>query len=212
MKDAVPKPFDPPTPPFRDRSLAGLVEEYKRQRQLGKPPLLHPHGTSRIQFGAATHCPFDNALLTRRFGFSGIPLTEEETARCVAARQHGIQSIVERVTVPVLPAPVSSGLPLAYPVLAHVHVEVLIDGHRVHLEAIDQKLGGPGGVNREIRVYADGVLGGRGHLLGRLGGNVRTLPAVADIGENLVISVEPVDWSPLDELIVELSTVIEVRS
>jgi hypothetical protein len=43
-----------------------------------------------------------------------------------------------------------------------------------------------------------------GHLLGRLGGTVNTLPAVAAIGEDLRITVEPVHWRPLDELIVEL--------
>lgn len=121
-------------------------------------------------------CPFSLELLTRRFGFGGMPLTPDEDARCVDARKHRPVQVLNRVVVPCPPASVT--LPPewrpAYAVRAHHHAELIVDRRRVHIEAISQELAGPGGTNTEVRVYVDGILHGRSMLLGRLGATVNT--------------------------------------
>jgi hypothetical protein len=92
----------------------------------------------------------------------------------------------------------------AYIVRARHHVEMTIAERCVHIEAIEQELGGPGGTNKEVRVYVDGVLEGRGILLGRLGGTVNTYPVVAAFGADMMIRVRPASGSSLQELRIEL--------
>ena len=95
------------------------------------------------------------------------------------------------------------GLTPAYPFARH-HLEMQVAGRCAHIEGIAQQLGGPGGTNKELRVYVDGVLEGRSILLGRLGGNVNTYPVVALIDADLMMRVTPVQWPSLRELRIEL--------
>lgn len=160
----------------------------------------------RVTLCDLTRCPFPDELLTRRFGFGGIPLTADETARCLKARRSLSGTTLERRTVECSRAPLTlpAGMHPAYPVRARRHVELLVEGRRVHIETIAQELGGPGGTNNEVRVYVDGVLEGRSILLGRLGGTVNTFPVVASIGEGMAMTVTPSSWTSLEELVIEL--------
>jgi hypothetical protein len=45
---------------------------------------------------------------------------------------------------------------------------------------------------------------GRSILLGRLGATVNTFPVVAAIGGHFVLTVQPLRWTSLDQLTVEL--------
>lgn len=196
---------DNPADDLLARRLRTVVEELRREREARKPPLLKSDATSRIRPSTPQPCPFSHELLTYRFGFTGIPLTAEETERCIAGRQHIPQLVLERVTVPCAPTLVTvpAGLALAYPV-ALMHVDLLIEERSVHIEVIGQTLGSPGGGNREVRIYVDQLLEGRSILLGRLGATVNNFPAVAAIGKDLVVTVEPVHWNRFDEIIVDL--------
>lgn len=149
-------------------------------------------------------CPFDQALLAARMSFNGMPLTDEETARCLAARKRVPHVVLETVTVPCAPVPLSDDVRPAYRLKSHNHADLQIGGHRVHLEAVYQELGGPGGINREVRIYVDGVLQGRAHNLGRLGGSVNTFPVVARLDRELVVTVEPVRWDTFTDLVVQI--------
>ena len=151
-------------------------------------------------------CPFPDERLTMRFGFGGMPLTQDEAARSLLARRHRSIRLLDRLTVVCSPAPVvlPDGMSAAYAIRARCHTEQLFDDHRVHIEAIAQELGGPGGTNAEIRVYVDGMLEGRSIRLGRLGATVNTFPLVATIGPDAVLSVMPVRWTSLETLNVEL--------
>jgi hypothetical protein len=151
-------------------------------------------------------CPFSLELLTRHFGFGGMPLTPDEDARCVDARKHRAGRVLNRTVVACPPARVTfpSEWRPAYAVRAHHHAELIVDRRRVHIEAVSQELAGPGGTNTEVRVYVDGILHGRSISLGRLGGTVTTFPVVAVVGPDLVMTVQPVVWTRLDELIVEV--------
>ena len=183
-----------------------IAEPFTREREARTPPMLGAGGTLRIQFGEPAGCPFPHELLTRRFGFDGIPLSPDEIARCVSARPHLSAPLVERVTVACAPVPVvvPGGDRPAYRIRGLGHVDLLVEGHRVHIEAIEQELGGPGGTNGEVRVYVDDVLEGRSIRLGRLGGSVNSFPAVAAVGPTFVLTVEPVLWTTFARLIVEL--------
>lgn len=74
----------------------------------------------------------------------------------------------------------------------------------MHIEAIAQRLAGPGGTNEEVRVYVDGSLEGRSHKLGRLGASVMWSPLAAAVRPGLNVIVTPVRFTRFDELIVEL--------
>ena len=151
-------------------------------------------------------CPFPDFLLARRFAFEGIPLTEAELARCLKARRQPAGKLLERLTVKCSPksGALPAGMRPAYPSRAHHHFEMLFAGRRVHIEGIVQELSSPGGLNKELRVYVAGALEGRSILLGRLGGTVNTFPVVATIGPDAVMTVTPVRWTSLEELVVEL--------
>lgn len=174
---------------------------------LGKSSPDHtPNLSLRVAPGEPTDCPFPSELLTHPFGLSGIPLTSDDTARCVAARQRRLTGIVERLTVDCAAAPTQlpAGSRLAYAVPARYHVDLWLGDRRVHIEAIRQQLAGPGGSNKEVRVYVNGALEGRSILLGRLGATVDTFPLVAAVGPGVVMTVTPARWTDLRELIVEI--------
>ncbi len=136
-------------------------------------------------------CPFPDERLTMRFGFSGIPLTEDETARCLKARRSLGGGIVARLQIAcaATPKPLTEGLRPAYRIRARHHVELSYAGHRIHIEAIAQDLAGPGGSNDEIQVFVDGILEGRSIKLGRLGATVNTFPLVARVNAATAMTI-----------------------
>ena len=156
-----------------------------------------------------TDCPFPAELLTKRFGFGGIAMTDGEIARCLNARRHLGVGVVARVQLAcaAVPKPLKDGLRPAYPIRARHHIELAYAGRRIHVEAIAQELAGPGGTNDEVRVYVDGVLEGRSIRLGRLGATVNTFPVVARIDAETAMTVTPVTWASFKELGVELWSV-----
>jgi hypothetical protein len=160
---------------------------------------------SSMQLCEPLECPFPHQLLTRSFAFTGIPLSDDEAKRCHQAHEQTTGPCVERATVLCSSSPlvIPGGARAAYPAQLW-HAELLVDGRRVHIESIVQQLAGPGGVNKEIRVYVAGVLNGRSILLGRLGASVMWSPLVASVGPRLTLIVTPVRFTRFDELIVEL--------
>lgn len=134
-----------------------------------------------------------------------IPLSDDETTRCRKAREQTPGLCVERATVLCSPSPVviPGGARAAYPAQLW-HADLLVGGQRVHVESIVQQLAEPGGVNKEVRLYVDGVLSGRSIMLGRLGARVMWSPVAATVRPGLVLTVTPVRFTRFDELIVEL--------
>jgi hypothetical protein len=196
-----------PTPSNQDIAAAlkrHLQRTYEVQEAHKPPPLIEQVGSS-MRPCEPSECPFPQQLLTRDYGFTGIPLTDQEVTRCHKAREQTTGAGIERATVLCSPAPVAlpAGTRAAYRTELW-HVELLVDGQRVHVESIVQQLAGPGGINKEIRIYVDGVLNGRSHMLGRLGASVMWSPVVASVGPDLVLIVTPVHFGRFDELIVEL--------
>lgn len=188
--------------------IAALDRELQRtyqEQEARKPPPLSEHGSSTIRLCETFSCPFPHELLARPFGFTGIPLSDDETTRCRKAREETPELCVERATVLCSPAPVDipRGARAAYPAQLW-HAELLVDGRSVHIESIVQQLSGPGGVNKEVRVYVDGVLSGRSILLGRLGATVGWVPVAATVPPGLGLIVTSVRFTRFDELIVEL--------
>jgi hypothetical protein len=164
---------------------------------------------SRFSPADPVACPFPHLLLTERFGFSGIPLTDEETSRCKPTRVHldalaGPQ--LEQLVVELSPVAVAlpEGVRPAYMVSALRHVALQLGGFHIHIEAIEQRLSGPGGTNREVRVYVDGLLVGRSIALGRLCGNANSFPVAACIGREYVLTAAPRSWLTLDALTLTL--------
>ena len=184
----------------------------RRTTDLNKDPAaprqhnFEPNASVRIVVGDPTDCPFPPELLADRFGFHGMPLTAEEAVRCLKARKHLPVRVLATIAVKCSSAPIvlPAGLRPAYRIRARHHVDLLIDGRRVHIEGVAQELGGPGGRSDELRVYVDGLLEGQSILLGRLGATVNTFPLVAAVGPELVMIVQPALWTQLNELIVEL--------
>lgn len=193
----------------RDAELiAALDRELQRtyqEQEARKPPPLSEQEGSAMQLCQSSDCPFPHELLTRPFGFTGIPLSDDETTRCRKAREETPKLSVERATVLCSPSTVviPGGARAAYPAQLW-HAELLVDARRVHIESIVQQLAGPGGVNQEVRVYIDGVLSGRSILLGRLGATVGWVPVAATVRPGLGLIVTPVRFTRFDELIVEL--------
>ena len=164
-----------------------------------------PDDIPQLTFVHPADCPFPPEFLTRRFGFQGIPLTEDDEARCVRARRLNPVWLIERLTLTCSPAPVlPDGVQPAYPLRGHHHAELLWRDRRLHIETIQQTLSGPGGTNREVRVYVDGVLEGRSILLGRLGATVDSFPVIAAVGTEVVLTIAPVGRTSLETLNVEL--------
>ena len=84
---------------------------------------------------------------------------------------------------------------------SHVHADVVIDSHAVHIDHVYATKSGPGRSHREIRIFVAGRLGGRGGRCGcALGFGANDLPAVAALGQDGAIVVD--DCS--NGLIVEL--------
>ena len=184
-----------------DRALQRAYQEEEAR----KPPPLSEQAGASMQLREPTDCPFPHQLLTRTFGFTGIPLSDDEATRCREAQEQTSELCVERATVLCSPSPlvIPGEARAAYPAQLW-HAELLIDGRRVHIESIVQQLAGPGGVNKEVRVYVDGVLSGRSIMLGRLGASVMWSPVVASVRPGLSLIVTPVRFTRFDELIVEL--------
>ena len=151
-------------------------------------------------------CPFPIELLTKHVGLDGLTLTQVEIARCLAARRFPPRRTVGRRMLVCLPASTAppEGMRVAHPVRARHHIEVIVAGRRVHIETVEQDLACPGGTNKEARVYVDGLLEGRSVLLGRLGATVNTFPAIARIAREVAITVVPVRWASLRELMIEI--------
>ena len=156
-----------------------------------------------------TDCPFPEVLLTKGFSFGGIPLSEDEIARCLKARRHLGVGVVARLQIAcaATPKPLNHGLRPAYAIRARHHIELLVAGRRIHIEAVAQELAGPGGTNEEVRVYVEDVLEGRSIRLGRLGATVNTFPVVARVDGETAMTVTPVTWAPFKEFVVDLWSV-----
>jgi hypothetical protein len=200
MSDELNSPGQSPD----DRRLASLVDNLRREREARKPKLLDEGGSSQIRLGMPWRCPFDHALLAGRTGVDGLPLTDDESSRCIAAARRRPSEVLDAVTVLCAGVSLAGGVRPAYRILAHSHADLLIEGHRVHLEGVYQELGGAGGIGFEIRVYVDHLLQGRGRVLRRLGGTVMALPAVAHVAGDLFVSVDAVHPDSMSELIVEV--------
>lgn len=151
-------------------------------------------------------CPFPSELLAERFGLEGMPLTPAEAGRCrIAGTLTSSRTMDELTVVCAGAASRNAGrVRPAYRILDRSHAELQVGAHRVHIEAVEQELDGPGGINREVRVYVDGVLEGRGVLLGRLGATVNTFPLAAAIGAEAIMVVTPCRWTSMRMLHVQL--------
>ncbi len=200
---------DSPRQTRNDAAIRAALEQHRQrtyqEEEARKPPPLSEQAGSRMQLREPPYCPFPHELLTRSFGFTGIPMSDDEATRCRKAHGQTQGSSVERATVLCSPSPVviPGGARAAYPAQLW-HAELIIDGRRVHIESIVQQLAGPGGTNEEVRVYVDGVLNGRSHKLGRLGASVMWSPVAASVRPGLTLIVTPVRFTRFDELIVEL--------
>jgi len=90
-------------------------------------------------------------------------------------------------------APQESGQPKPTPSKAsptHVHGDLTIDSHAVHIDHLHATKGGPLRGYDEVRIFVDGRLAARGGRCGcSLGFGGDDLPAVAAIGQNLAIAV-----------------------
>jgi hypothetical protein len=73
----------------------------------------------------------------------------------------------------------------------HVHVEIEVDGHRVHVDRASASKRGPGNMYLEFRIFVDGRLAGRGGRCGTsLGVGGSDLPAVARVGPHKAITLD----------------------
>jgi len=137
------------------------------------------------------------------FGHDYRQLSADEHRTCAAARlllpleSHGPLSVDWEVgpgdaRYPSITAPepeqpnstVSRGSP------THVHADLAIDGHAVHIDHLHATRGGPLRGYHEVRIFVDGRLAGRGGRCGcSLGFGGNDLPAVAAIGQDTAIAV-----------------------
>ena len=91
--------------------------------------------------------------------------------------------------------------PDGYP--RHRHGETSINSHVVHIDVVDIRKDGPGRSIREVRIFVDGELAGRGGACGcSLGFGGADLPAVGRIGCDAVLTVDSVahNEAPVVEL------------
>ncbi len=73
---------------------------------------------------------------------------------------------------------------------SHIHTELRVAGHALHIDVVSATKYGPGRSYWEARIFVDGELAGRGGKGGSsLGGGGSSLPAIAWIGDALVIQV-----------------------
>jgi hypothetical protein len=74
---------------------------------------------------------------------------------------------------------------------SHLHTEVTIDDHRVHIDRVTATRTGPGRSIDETRIIVDGVFAGRGGGTGcSLGGGCSHGPAVALVGARKAVLVD----------------------
>lgn len=80
---------------------------------------------------------------------------------------------------------------------SHVHADLVVNGVRVHIDRVAATKYGPGRSILEFRIHADGRLVGRGGRCGcSLGFGGDDLPAVGQVGRNLVIAVDGLSDRP----------------
>lgn len=74
---------------------------------------------------------------------------------------------------------------------SHLHAELTVDGHRVHIDRLSANKHSPGRSYKEIRIFVDGILAGRGGSAGSsAGGGGSDLPAIALPGDDRVLTVD----------------------
>ena len=75
-----------------------------------------------------------------------------------------------------------------------VHADARIGDRTVHIDMVKGQRSGPGRAFTEVRIFVDGRLEGRASVAGcSLGGGGNSLPAVARIGDEHVVTVDHVD-------------------
>jgi hypothetical protein len=124
-------------------------------------------------------------------------LDPDDFGRCAAARQaKPVTHIgVVRLDWEAAPDTESRGESSRHPAGAplHFHAEAMVDGVLVHVDLVDVRKEGPGRSIREVRVFVDGTLAGRGGRCGcSLGFGGGDLPAVARIAPDRVLTVDSV--------------------
>lgn len=139
-------------------------------------------------------------------------ITDEERGRCEAARRpRNLQH--RRAVTPRWEFAAGCGPDTTNQLL---HAETHIEGRRVHVDYVERHLGGPGRTVSEIRIFVDGLLEGRGGMVGcSLGSGGGDLPAVARITPSLVLAADlvPAVVVPVVELwqVPEHGTPLTVR-
>lgn len=187
------------TPDEIEAAYRNTFERAERERV---QPL--PHSTASVIHA----CPLDGRW--RRWDMFGAHAddfrwtTPEERTRCAAAR--AAQPVRHRGLVPLTweVAPddarhrpmtaAESGAPdWKYPAGSprHLHAEVIVGGHVVHLDWLDVQKFGPGRSVREVRIFVDAELRGRGGRCGcSLGFGGGDLPAVARLSRDRVVTAD----------------------
>jgi hypothetical protein len=83
-----------------------------------------------------------------------------------------------------------------HPFSSHIHTEVTIDRHRIHMDVITTGGFGPGRSLTEARVFVDGVVAGQAWEGGcSLGAGGNSFPAIARIGRRTALVVD-IDREP----------------
>ena len=73
----------------------------------------------------------------------------------------------------------------------HIHADILVDGHSVHIDLCAATMFGPGRSWREVWIFVDGSLAGRAHRCGSsIGVGGDTFPAVALVGSGALLTVD----------------------
>lgn len=62
-------------------ALEGALQRRYQEEEARKAPPLGEHGGSSMQLCATSDCPFPHELLTRHFGFTGIPCARRSESR-----------------------------------------------------------------------------------------------------------------------------------
>jgi len=74
---------------------------------------------------------------------------------------------------------------------SHIHADLFVDRHGVHVDVCAATMFGPGRSWWECRIFVEGTLSGRGHRCGSsIGVGGRTLPAIALVGRRHVLCVD----------------------
>jgi hypothetical protein len=152
-------------------------------------------------------CPMGSGWRARWRAYT-LDLSRSPEAREARSRlsDAGGGVLLARVPIEWVPArvigPAGERMPLSVERQEHATFEV--EGHAVHLDRIKGTGSGPGFSLKAIIIHVDGVFSGSGWVFGMLGGGGNSFPAVALIGNGLVVVVGFGDFGYLGEPYVEL--------